>query len=732
MTARSWALSDDLSTAAAVVVLCALALSFALLVFELGARQRGGLAILLTGVLAMLALAAAVLRPVRVDTRGSLVGPRVVVLVDQSRRLLLPEAQTTRRKLALDAVEQIRRRFSDARLSVLGFGQGPPTPLDLEARPELSVESDLVAAIAGLTESPSERPQAVVIVSDGRLSRPASGADEQALRASVGALGVPLHTVAVTERAPRDASVRAVRAAGAAVAHQPLALTIEVGCGGGLACGDIPVSVRELRQGADPFVLASGVAKLDDGKGTVELRITLERAGARVVEVAIDAPAGDEIPENDRRILTFAVARERIRLLHVAGRPTYDVRALRTWLKADESIDLVAFFILRTDEDDPGTDDDSELALIPFPVDELFTEHLPSFDAVILQDIDAERYKLARHLPALARYVESGGGLILVGGPSAFVGGSYAGTAIDRVLPVELPEEGQPSDTAEFAPALTEAGRYAPVLRPLRELLSSELPEMPGTNTLGAARQGAIVLWQHPRTRLADGKEAMPVLALGEAGDGRSIALGVDGTWKLAWSELAADIAGRSYGALWEGLLGWLMRDPRYESARIDVVGDCHAGEPVTLRLTRLPGTRGEVKLVLEKLAKAGPRIERTIQPPPEGPIEVTLEPLEAGGWAARASIGEAPATRFDFACEKGGPAWADSRPDPDRLEGIARATKGRAVARGRVGDLPLPDPTPIAAERHVSPILPAWLWTLAASVLLGAHWIARRRGGLA
>ena len=95
------------------------------------------------------------------------------------------------------------------------------------------------------------------------------------------------------------------------------------------------------------------------------------------------------------------MTRDRLRLLHVAGRPTYDVRALRMWLKSDESIDLVAFFILRTDEDNTETTDDSELALIPFPVDELFTEHLPSFDAVILQDIDAVTYKLARHLPAL-------------------------------------------------------------------------------------------------------------------------------------------------------------------------------------------------------------------------------------------------------------------------------------------------------------------------------------------
>ena len=95
------------------------------------------------------------------------------------------------------------------------------------------------------------------------------------------------------------------------------------------------------------------------------------------------------------KVITVAVARDRVRLLHVAGRPTYDVRALRTWLKSDASVDVVAFFILRTHTDNVHASPD-ELALIPFPVDELFTKHLPSFDAVVLQDFDAAPYGLNR------------------------------------------------------------------------------------------------------------------------------------------------------------------------------------------------------------------------------------------------------------------------------------------------------------------------------------------------
>lgn len=732
MTSESWALSDDLSAPLVVLAAVLTLMAIGLLAVELRQRESGGPSIFVTGVASVLLLGIAVLRPVEISSRGSEVGPRVVVLVDQSRRLLLPNGDGTRLDRARAAVEALSASLSEARLSVMGFGDGPPEPLAVEDIAKrgrsLAAESDLVGAIASLAATPGERPQAVVVVSDGRLSRPSGAADARALKQSVGRLGVPVHTVKLEEQAPRDASIRAVRAAGAAVAHQPLALTVEVGCHG-LECDEIPVTVRELRRGVDPAELGSGTVSIDDDTGSIELEVTLERAGARVIEVSIDAPAGDTIPENDTRLMTFEVARERVRLLHLAGRPTYDVRALRMWLKSDESVDVVAFFILRGETDDPAATD-RELALIEFPVDELFTTHLPSFDAVVLQDIDAIKYKLAKYLPRLARYVQAGGGLIMVGGPSSFAGGNYAGTPLDWVLPVEQSREGEAFDTARFEPVYTEAGRAAPVTRALRELYGEDLPRMAGTNILGPARPGAIVLWNHPSLRA--GGDPMPVLALGEAGDGRAIALAVDGTHELAFGTFAAEVSGRGYGALWDGLLGWLMRDPRYESARIEIVGECVAGEPVTLRVTRLPGMEGEVELWLERLgARQSEPVVLQADEPGAGPVDITLDSPEAGGYSARVRVGAAPPTRRDFACDRGGAAWADSRPDPGRLEAIADATGGVSVTADAADSVPGPDSTRVAAERRVAPVLPPWAWTLAAASALGVHWVSRRRGGL-
>ncbi len=731
MQEQSWALSEDFGTPVVALALGVLLFWLALLVWELRARERFGGLIAVTGVLAAAFIGATILRPAQVSQRGSVVGSKVTVLVDGSRRLLLPDGDTTRRERAARAVKGLEAHLEHARLELLSFGQDGVRPYSERANTEeLSVDSDLVRALEAISESAGERPRAVIVVSDGRLAQPAGSIDDAALRQALGGLGVPIHTLNVTSAdGPKDASIRSVRAAGAAVAHQSLAVTVEIGCHR-LNCGSVPVTIREMLRGEEPAVLAEGKAEVRDNRATVELPIVLERAGPRVVEVAIQAPAGDEVPENDSRLITFNVTRDRIRLLHVAGRPTYDVRALRMWLKADSSVDLVAFFILRTKENN-SMSDDSEMALIPFPVDELFTEHLPSFDAIVLQDIDAEEYQLSRHLKSIETYVRAGGGLIMVGGPASFIGGNYAGTRLEQVLPVSLEPGKEPFSLTGFTPRYTPAGLAASVLRPLRTLIGVTLPEMPGANTLGRAQAGSLVLWEHPQAKSGDA--AMPVLALREVGDGRSIALGVDGTHRLAFSQQAVGTAGRGYGALWEGLLGWLMRDPRYEAGSVELVGPCFAGQSTKLRVVPVTPGAGDVEIELTKLGTSSeqPIVKKVSAAGATQPIEVDMGSLAVGGYTAKAKIGAAPPGRLDFACEKGGEAWQDSRPDPARLERIARATQGMSVGLDEIGQLPTPPESRVSVERHVRPMLPAWVWAFGAVVSLGAHWLLRRRGGL-
>jgi hypothetical protein len=228
----------------------------------------------------------------------------------------------------------------------------------------------------------------------------------------------------------------------------------------------------------------------------------------------------------------------------------------------------------------------------------------------------------------------------------------------------------------------------------------------------------------------------MPVLAVGEEGDGRTIALGVDGAWQFEFSGLGARTAGRGYGALWDGLLGWLMRDPRFDDAQIAVVGQCTAGlssvlgAQVRSNASSGPASR-DVVLEVTRLDRRGPPVRAMpLLGDPSAP-EFTLPPLEAGAYSARLRIGARTAARYDFACEAGGDEWADSRPDPERLAALARASGGAFATLADLGGLPLPQPTIVSAERHVTPIAPPWVWSVAAAALLGAHWLVRRRLGL-
>ena len=730
------ATSNDLPAWAIVAACILAAASLVLLVIEMRRRERGGIGILLTGVLALSALALAVLRPVRIAARESVIGARVVVLADTSRSMALAEGGGgTRQKIRDEAIAALTKGTPDARVLQLGFSDGPPKPFSGGDGSARGLRSDLGAAIRALGVMPDERPSAVVVVSDGRLDDPQEEAPRTVLKELGNAIHAPIHTIATTRDAPPDASIRRVANAGAAVAHVPLPLRVDIGCGGGLSCEKLTVTARELREDGPPALLASGLADVKDGKASVDLTVTLDRAGVRILEVGIESPSGDTIPENDRRLLTLNVARERVRVLHVAGQPTNDVRALRQWLKSDASVDVVAFFILRTPADTPMASQE-DLALIPFPVDELFSVHLPSFDAVVLQDFDAQPYGLERHLPALARYVRAGGGLIMVGGPNSFVAGGYAGTPLGEVLPVSI--DGTPgataADTAPFVPSWTEPGRSAPVLAPLRAVVGDELPSMPGANVLGDVRTGGVVLWTHP-TRTTKSGAPMPVLAIGDQGDGRSIALGIDGGWLFEFSELGARTAGRGHGALWDGLLGWLMRDPRFEPAQVDLPDGCIADVPPTVRVrTAGHALKGEtVVMDVTRLDKSGvtPIHVEKARGDDDAPIEIALPPLPTGGYSARLRIGSGPTTRRDFACEAGGDEWADTRPDPERLRALAEATGGTFAFAGDLHDIRLPKPTVVSAERHVVPLAPPWTWTLLAATLLGAHWFMRRRGGL-
>src|ERR1051325_151582 len=134
-------------------------------------------------------------------------------------------------------------------------------------------------------------------------------------------------------------------------------------------------------------------------------------------------------------------------------------------LKSNPNVDLISFFILRT-QDSISLVPNDEMSLIPFPTRELFEQQLPSFDLIILQDFEYLPYGIGDFLENIRSYVEGGGGLAMLGGPASFTSGGYYGTPVAAALPVELYgpfDAGPVLDVQRFTPQLTEAGLVHPV-----------------------------------------------------------------------------------------------------------------------------------------------------------------------------------------------------------------------------------------------------------------------------
>ncbi len=176
--------------------------------------------------------------------------------------------------------------------------------------------------------------------------------------------------------------------------------------------------------------------------------------------------------------------RDRLRVLLVSGEPHAGERTWRRLLKSDPAVDLVHFTILRPPEKDDLTPL-KELALIAFPVRELFMLKIKEFDLIILDRFQNRGTLPPLYLHNIADYVRDGGALLMSVGPE-FVGEtSLSGGPLGDILPAIPPEDrrrgrrsvpprrdpARPASSGHRRPARPERqrpGRLGPLVSPHR------------------------------------------------------------------------------------------------------------------------------------------------------------------------------------------------------------------------------------------------------------------------
>lgn len=483
------------------------------------------------------------------------------------------------------------------------------------------------------------------------------------------------------------------------------------------------------------------------GETTVSFEFTPPRVGKYVYEIATPVADDEAVDSNNQRAFVLRVIRDKIRVLQVAGQPTWDVRALRLMLKQNPNVDLISFFILRTNDDLQAVPPE-EMSLIPFPTRELFAEELPSFDVIVLQNFDFQPYGIGVYLDNIRRYVEDGGGLIMLGGRLSFSSGLYDGTPVARALPVELlPStlpEAQLLDTGEFVPRLTKAGRYHPIAA-LRyddtdnEATWKSLPPLQGVNLLAGAAPDATVIAVHPTLKTRAG-DPMPVMVAGEYEDGRTLAVTTDTLWH--WGFVAAAAPGddgRSYHKLWENAIRWVIQDPELRHLHVETDAPTYyAMQPVRVEV-RLqnrdysPRADGEVALRIEPV-EGGDVVEAKAVTNAAGEGAHELAGLPPGVYRVEASatVGARRARAVDLFLVRPGSAELDEpAASPRALEAVSAATGGQFLGRvdALPADLDFEPPRVARVDRRAEVELWSRSWLLAAALLLlGLEWGLRQR----
>lgn len=667
---------------------------------------------------------------------------RLAILVDTSRSMGVGHGAERRSERVRGLLARWSREPIASRVSVYGFSsQLEPSDFStLRGAESRGEESRVLDALRELVRD-DERDEigAVIVISDG-----ADTTARTVERLDLG--GVRVHTVAAAdEQRDRDDAIVEVRPDARAYLRTPYRIraTIRARASAG---GTVPV---RLERGGR-WLETREVAVDEQGRGEVVFEVMPERIGRVFHRLTIPTDPSDVVPENNGRSVLVRVGRERLRVLLVAGHPSWDVRFLRALLERDPTNDLISFFILRT-ETDLLMADPSEMSLIPFPTDELFRQHLSSFDLVVFQDFDYGPYRMAQYLPLVERYVEEGGSFAMIGGDKSFASGGYVGTAVERILPVTMPRgAGAASvDEGRFRPALVEATELHPIVALAatpgdNRLLLGRLAENLGCNRLTGLREDAVPLLVHPTLRAESG-DAMPVLAVGEHGRGRVLALSVDTSYRWGISTAGATGDGSVYERFWERAVRWLARDPALEPAqvitdreryglgaqvRVEVIARRasyapYAGERVRLAVLDEAGARaGSLEVQLD----AGGRARANLAGPERPGVYRIVASLGEGGSQAEQVLAEEA-----FVVETSGDELADPRPRPELLERISALTEGRFSAS--VDEAPRLAEYDLTRERSLglvteSPFRSPWV-VAAVLAMFGVEWIVRRRLGL-
>ncbi len=442
--------------------------------------------------------------------------------------------------------------------------------------------------------------------------------------------GVPLHLLLTGAGEETDRRLRLIEAPGYGVVGKSVPLRVVVEDLGVAHPG--PAATLTIRRDGDPPVQESvpvGVAH--------DVDIPISREGPSVVELSVDKLPGEVSTLNNRVAVEINGVRDRLRVLLISGEPHVGERTWRRLLKADPSVDLVHFTILRPPEKDDLTPL-NELALIAFPTRELFQDKIGEFDLIILDRFQNRGILPPSYLQNIADYVRRGGALLMSVGPEFAGSATLDDTPLQQVLPAHplRGAEGEP-DSADvvdgaFRPRVTPLGSRHPVTANLPGWHESGVPDWGPWYRYIAVEDahGEVLLSANSGQGAGSGGAAAPLLVLDRVGRGRVAELLSDQIW--LWSR--GHMGGGPQAELLRRLAHWLMRQPALEENALTARMIAGGQDGPRLLIAR-SSTEDAPPPPVSVIAPDGVRQSVTLRPSGPGRAAASVAAAAPGVWQA-------------------------------------------------------------------------------------------------
>ncbi|MEJ6601751.1 MAG: glutamine amidotransferase [Verrucomicrobiia bacterium] len=405
----------------------------------------------------------------------------------------------------------------------------------------------------------------------------------------------PIFPVVVGETAAlRDLRITQTTLRQTAFDDAPVSLRVGL-AGRSVTDEPLSVTVRPLNaSGAEAPIVQSAQLFRDNQPEDVDFDWRPTGSGIQFYEATAlptsSAAPAEATTANNRRYVMVDRGRPTYRILYVGGRPNWEFKYLNRALLEDPQIDLVGLLRLARREpkfefrgragessnplyrgftdatDDTARYDEPVLTRIntrdaeelrtgfPRTIAELF-----AYDAVILDDVEAEFFSPDQQM-LLRRFTgERGGGLLLLGGVDSLANGDYQSTPLSAALPIYLDRRAERQPTGQLTWDLTREGwleswtRVRAVEADERDRLTA-MPPFLIANSVSATKPGATVL----SSLTDDVGQTFPGLVAQRFGSGRVAVLTVGDLWR--WG-LAGETEQLDLARFWRQISRWLVTE---------------------------------------------------------------------------------------------------------------------------------------------------------------------------